>query len=118
MHKYNDDMTENDILNHVDSIHFEEMLKAYGLSIDKFILHKRKIARTDVELLNKVLQKCSKEKGINISVCLMEIENKIPFEKIVTLLNESTMNMLKQELTKKHGLRIGGNSLLNFFRKG
>jgi hypothetical protein len=114
---YDKEITEDDILLNVDSTQFEITLKECGLNIDNFMINKRQVARHDIEMLNKVLQQCKKYKNIDIATCLIELENKIPFKKILSFLNESTLNMLKQEMKKKHSLVIGGNSLLDFFRK-
>ena len=103
--------TEDEILENTDGEKFIEILKQHGLNVNMFLVNKNKINRTNLEKLNKVLQYCKKEKGIEIKTCLIELDKTVPFDKSAPMLNESTMKLLKQEYHN-----VSTNSLNKFFK--
>lgn len=111
-------INENDIMDNICKEEFFEWLNAEGCTIKelKSIFESKRISSNEQMRFNLIIRKANREIHIDIiDIILYFEENFSRFKKIIAILDEETMKMLKDELAKKYNIKLSKSILYKLF---
>ena len=78
----------------------------------KVIFDQKKIDGQEQNKFNNIIQTCKKETGIEIHQIVLYFEDDLfKLKRILNILDQKTKNIIKNELGKKHSIKIETNSI-------
>lgn len=105
---------EKRIMVEISKAEFFEEMKTENFSIDRLrdFFDSKKISGVEQQKFNKALQNIKNKKRINISDGILYMEEYFTrIKKIVSLLDDNTKFIVKQELSEKYKINIDKNNL-------
>lgn len=105
---------EKRIMIEISKAEFFEEMKTENFSIDRLrdFFDSKKISGVEQQKFNKALQNIKNKKRINISDGILYMEEYFTrIKKIVSLLDDNTKFIVKQELSEKYKINIDKNNL-------
>lgn len=110
---------ENDIINKILKYDFLLWFKKNGFD-EKYlrkIFQEKRLSSSEQNNFNSNLRKAKQELGINIYEIILYLENNIyKLKKILSILDEETMYILKKELSSKYKIKLDLNVLYKILK--